>query len=58
MGRHIQIDVSGMWYFQDVDIHHLTEEEVISIVREDISLDPWRLDIEVTHIDESKPLSQ
>jgi len=58
MSRDIQVDVSGMWYFQDVDIHDLSEERIIEIVREDIGLDPWRLDIDVTHIDTSEPLSE
>jgi len=58
MSRDIQVDVSGMWYFHDVDFHGLSEERIIEIVREDIGLDPWRLDIDVTHVDASEPLSQ
>lgn len=58
MSRDIQVDVSGMWYFQDVDIHNLSEKRVIEIVREDISLDPWTLEIDVTHTDTSEPLSR
>ena len=58
MSRDIQVDVSGMWYFQDVDIHNLSEKRVIEIVREDISLDPWTLEVDVTHTDTSEPLSR
>ena len=58
MSRDIRVDVSGMWYFQEVDFHGLSEERIIEIVREDIGNDPWTVEIDLTHIDTSEHLSQ